>query len=564
MKRIFILFCFLFIHLAAQATTITAQLDRNPVQINESFTLTFAANGSVDDDPDFKPLERDFEILSRNSGSNISIINGSYNRTKQWALVMMAKREGELIIPTIAFGSDQSPALRIRIKATDHTATPTDSNIFIELIADAEKSPVQAQIIITVRLLSAVNISQFAMSQLKISDLDTVVEPLGEDTQYQTSRAGRAYLVIERKYALFPQQAGTLHIPAQIGEVQIAGNRRNSFFDRFSAQGQSKRLRSAALEINVEPIPDSFKGHTWLPASKLQLTEDWSPSPPVFKVGEPVTRSISLIAEGATAAQLPELQKYSLSGIKLYQDQAELNDNNQATGIIGQRTEKVALVPTKPGNFTLPEIKIPWWNSKTKTREYARIPSRTINVLASTINSNQPTNSTPTEPAIPISASAANDIINEAKSAPSYWIWISLALASGWLLTLLFWFVSHRKKTQKLTEAQKKHEVSNKKRYENVIKACKKNDPHNCKNALIEWGRKQFPDTGINSLGDIVTQSRGSLKDEILKLNRAIYSRTDKQWNAQPLLNAFKTWEKNSTDETDQPQSKLQPLYPVH
>ncbi len=562
MKRIFILFCFLFIHLAAQATTITAQVDRNPVQINESFTLTFAANGSVDDDPDFKPLERDFEILSRNSGSNISIINGSYNRSKQWALVMMAKREGELIIPAIAFGSDKSPALRIRIKATDQSAAPSDSNIFIEMTADAKKSPVQAQIIITVRLLSAVNISQFAMSELKISDLDTVVEQLGEDTQYQTSRGDRAYLVIERKYALFPQKTGTLHIPAQISEVQIATNRRNAYFDPFAARGRSKRLRSAALEINIEAIPDSFKGQAWLPASKVQLTEQWSPSPPVFRVGEPVTRSISLIAEGATAAQLPELQKYSLTGIKLYQDQADLDDKNQATGIIGQRTEKVALVPTKPGNFTLPEIKIPWWNSKTKIREYAHLPARTINVLAASIDSQPPANSTPSVLPAPIPAGTAGNLITKMTTASAYWIWISLLLASGWLLTLLLWFFSHKKQQQKLTEPEKQHAISNRKQHAKVIKACKQNHPQHCKNTLIEWGRTQFPDSTINSLGDIAAQSQGAFKDEIMQLNQMLYSGVDKQWDGQTLLEAFKAQKKNNADKNGQRQSKLQPLYP--
>ncbi len=562
MKRIFILFCFLLIHLSAQAATITAQVDRNPVQVNESFTLTFSANSSVDDDPDFSPLEKDFDILSRSSGSNIRIINGNYSRSTQWTLTVIPKREGALTIPAISFGKDQSSAISIHVKAVDNTATPAGADVFLEMEASRKQSWVQAQIIITVRLLSALNISQFGLSPLKISDLDTVVEQLGKDKQYQTHHNNRAYLVVERKYALFPQKAGQLHIPVQTGEVEIASRRRSSFFDPLPSRGKNKRVRSPALDITVTPIPASFKNRQWLAASKLQLREEWSPNPPIFKVGEPVTRSISLIAEGVPAAQLPELQKYSLPGIKLYPDQPNLNDAKQSDGIIGRRVEKVALMPTKPGDIRLPEIKIPWWNTETEKLEYARIPSRTVKILPGVINNNTALTNIP---AMPQTTTPTNitvgEIINGKKTAFTCWPWLSLVLASGWLLTLLLWFKQHRKQRREKTGIQKKAEASDKQLQKNVIHACKDNDPHVCKTALIEWGRRQFSDANINTLGDIVEQSHELLRSEIIKLNRALYSQKSEPWNAQPLLEAFKLW-KNSADKTEQRPSRLQPLNP--
>ena len=60
----------------SQAATITVTTDRASVGLNESFMMTFESDSSVDSDPDFSPLNKDFQILSRNSSSNLSIVNG--------------------------------------------------------------------------------------------------------------------------------------------------------------------------------------------------------------------------------------------------------------------------------------------------------------------------------------------------------------------------------------------------------------------------------------------------------------------------------------------------------
>ena len=46
--------------MSVQAATITVKSDRSNVGLNESFTLVFESDGSVDDDPDFSSLEQRF------------------------------------------------------------------------------------------------------------------------------------------------------------------------------------------------------------------------------------------------------------------------------------------------------------------------------------------------------------------------------------------------------------------------------------------------------------------------------------------------------------------------
>lgn len=76
------IFILLFLYSGSiYAADIKVQIDRTQIELNETFTLHFEASDDVDDDPDFSPLEKDFRILNKSTSSNISIINGQYQKT---------------------------------------------------------------------------------------------------------------------------------------------------------------------------------------------------------------------------------------------------------------------------------------------------------------------------------------------------------------------------------------------------------------------------------------------------------------------------------------------------
>lgn len=195
---------------SAEAATIRMELDRSPVLINESFTLVFEAEGSVDEDPDFSALERVFDILRRSEGSSMQIINGEVSRKKQWTLSLMAKEPGHFIIPPIPFGKDKSESLMIEIKAAPVPSEGDFEPIFIEVSAEPATPYVQSQVIYTVRLYRSVTLISGNLSEPTLSDADAVIEKLGNDRSFETTLKDQRYLVVERVYAIFPQQSGQL------------------------------------------------------------------------------------------------------------------------------------------------------------------------------------------------------------------------------------------------------------------------------------------------------------------------------------------------------------------
>ena len=105
--------CLLFSIQSLHAANIVASLDRNPVMLDESFRLVLEADGPVDQDPNFSVLQKDFEILSQSQSTNMTFVNGSLSRKGVWNLALIGKKPGNFTIPSIPFGRDRSPALRI-------------------------------------------------------------------------------------------------------------------------------------------------------------------------------------------------------------------------------------------------------------------------------------------------------------------------------------------------------------------------------------------------------------------------------------------------------------------
>ncbi|MEQ9564124.1 MAG: BatD family protein, partial [Woeseiaceae bacterium] len=98
------------------AAAVVASIDRDEIEINESFTLKVTVDAEIDTIPDVSALEEDFQILSTSQLSNTTIINNQISRSRTWTYMLMPNRDGELTIPPIAVGSEQSLPLRVSVK----------------------------------------------------------------------------------------------------------------------------------------------------------------------------------------------------------------------------------------------------------------------------------------------------------------------------------------------------------------------------------------------------------------------------------------------------------------
>ncbi len=553
--------------LAAQVTAVT---DRDRLGAGESLQLELRVNGSPDDDPDLRVLERDWEILNRSQSSQMQLINGSLSRSLVLSLSLMPRRSGDLAIPAVCFGSDCSRPLTIRVSEQPASTGAADP-LLLEAEAQPWQVPVGAQILFTVRVLHRVDLAQASLSEPRVEGGEADIRQLGKDRSFETRRGGYRYQGIERRYTVFPRQVGSLSIAALQLDAQIdAGSSRR---DPFGRSLQQVRRKTEALPIQVTEPPADLGSRSWLPARRLTLQDDWQQHPPTLRVGEPATRTLTLTAEGLPAASLPDLQLPVPDGWKSYPDQPSRQDAENDQGIVGTLQQKLALVPTRPGAVELPAVDLDWYDVAAGSWSRIHLDALTLKVAPAAAGSlaTSPSSQVPAAPVATAAPAVASPAAPGAdappvasgpeKSSPGFWPWLSLVLGLGWLVSLLLLW-RHRRCSPSLKDEPSAGGASRETEqvaFKAVLKAAGRNDSQATRQALLRWSRLRCPQAAGRELEELCHIGGASFTAALAELDKTLYGKAQVPWSGENLCAAIK----QLPPAQKQAAEALAPLYPT-
>lgn len=527
-----------------QAATFQATVDRTQLNSGESVELILESDDATQFlTPDLTPLENLFSILASKQVQRLSTQTQAERNVTQWVLTLQPKRTGSVIIPPLRLGQLQSSAINLYVKeATEHSVTPLEP-VYIDTQLDQEWVYVQAQLILTLRIYHAIPL--FADSNLTPLLLDNArVEQLGKPRTFEQHINGVRHGVIEIRYAIFPQQSGTIDIPAQVFSATLAGHNPYSLTPFTARPGQRVEVKSARITIQVKDIPSSYPTNAlWLPAQNISLKQEWTPSlNGSITAGSAVTRVLTLQAQGLPSSQLPELPSTQSANYSLYVDKPMLNHRYTEQGLLSQRDERQALIFQNSGSQKLAAIKLPWWNTQTDQLEYAQLPEQTLLVSA------LPASQSPLE--ITTLGSAPTLSVLNPKQLKFWQMLTGFFMLLSLLGFTLWWRARHQPAVIIANNSQSQRSL-----HDDLKRACLSNDPVSTRQALDAWAR-QHPE----SLADMAARDP-TLSDALDTLNSALYSESNSHWQGKELWLAivqlsFSTAE-NSDDET-----QLPPLYP--
>ena len=504
----------------ADVNSLEATIDRNPVMLDEAIRLTVTADGSADRDAfDSSPLLKDFVVGRTSVSSQTSIVNFDTKRTTVWTTTLFPRKEGTFTIPSLTIEGKSTKPIQVKVIPVQEQSNVA-RDYFVTTDIDVKEAYLNQQLLYTVKLFLSSNIERGSLQAPEMQNAE--ITQLGEDKQYTDIVNGRRYQIIERQFAVVPQASGefTLRGPIFTGEVMAANtNQRFGFFNRTQ---QINRV-GPDITVNIKPIPQGID-YPWLPSEMVRVDEEW-PQGDSFVAGEPVTRIVTLTALGVVEEQLPDIPEFYPPNFKLYPDQSNTTTVEKDQSLISQRQTSLAIIPTQPGNFVLPEITIPWFNTLTQQTEYATIPARSITVApASGANNAHTPNSLDT----PSMSSASNeDIQNDIPSAAKQpnasasskdkpldsasgevntdestqlnWM-VTCALLVLFIIALTGWLVTYRKLkqaqfmgpgiTNKTGSAQRPHSYAQwdeKAQFQNLMSVIKAKDTRLLTSALKQW-----------------------------------------------------------------------------
>ncbi len=537
---------------SAAHAEITARVDRERVEQNESFTLEVTIDTNTDVTPDFAALEADFFVGQTSQLSNTRINNGAITRSMTWTIVLRARRAGTLTIPPIKVGDQLSNAVTIQVLEPSYEP-PGEADVFITSEIDFDETYVQAQVLYTIKIYRAVATRQPALREPGYSGAEVLVEVASDERSYEAILNGRAYNVVERSFAVFPQESGEVFISPARFEARVLRDGRITGRKVFESEAQT-------ITVNpIPPPPAEYPNAAWLPAKELTLAETWSREPDELRAGDPISRNITVSALGQLETQIPVIEPPVTDGVRIYPDKPTLNRRIEARGIRGERTDRYAMIAVAGGELTLPDFELPWWNIDTGEWRVARLPAVSINILpADEPPVFEPPQQVPTEFVTAGDAELVAPLVVDLIP----WKRVAQVLAAVLLLTWFAWWWSSRPQRQEREPPPVPLHKQQARHLKAARKAALAGDAHGVRHALLEWGRLQWPDNPPRSIGRLAEGVSAPLNDALRQLSGVSYGPNGGDWNGEALAKALRSFAVVDERADAQSTSLLPPLMP--
>ena len=528
--------------LPAHALGLVASVDRDQLDSGETVELTLeSSDATLFGKPDLTPLDALFEVRGTRQVNHLTNLGDDNKATTRWIITLQPKQSGTVIIPPLQVGDYHSQPISLTVSpssARENELAP----VFIESSLDQPSVYVQAQAILTLRIYHSVALyDDSSLTPLLLSD--AIVEQLGESRTYEKMINGVRHGVIELRYGIYPQHSGQLIIPAQtFSATQVDSQQATAPAPLGPKPGKMIHVTSAEIPLEVKPKPADYPATAaWLPARSLSMSESWNPEPDHCQVGDSLTRTLTLKAEGLSSAQLPALPATDVNGLRRYPDLPLLSNQISENGLIGSREEREALVPTRVGQVELPAVEVVWWNTHEDRLERSYLPARTLQVAEN--------------PSLAVDTPVSNEPL-ALRDDSTLWRWqvSTLILTFTSLLGFGLWW---RARWQPAILRAAQTGPSPRTLLDDLKRACLANDPQATRQALDAWARQQ-PETLAEMAARFVL-----LSDALDGLNGALYSETGQHWQGEELWKAIRSITAAEREQdAGSDSSSLPPLYP--
>jgi len=382
----------LVLHMCAWAAPVRAKtrawLDRAQITYGETATLNIETDLSVQQ-VDYRPLQLQFDVGGHTVRRSFKLVNGKSRTTSLFAVGIRPRGPGVITVPALQVGSAMTAPQRLVVLPPSVLPASGDADAFVETVLDAAQPYVQQAVGMVVRLHVAVPILSGQLDQ--DDPPNASLQRVGEDLQYQREIDGRRYSVVERRYLLIPERSGPLVIPGARFNGQAVGG----FFDELFGDGRKPLSAAAPLKrLQVRSIPVDAP-QPWLPLRDLKLR--YVQVPVAARVGEALSIELEAIADGAGAAQLPQLTMPESGQAQIFADPVQSDEQFVEGRPRTTVRRRIAIVPLREGAISLPGPRIEWWDAAQGVARTALLPPLQLQVAPGIAAETAPETASPTE-----------------------------------------------------------------------------------------------------------------------------------------------------------------------
>ena len=188
---------------------------------------------------------------------------------------------------------------------------------------------------------------------------------------------GAQYTGQQYQLSLYPQQGGTITIPAFSVEVK------SKVWGTTESAGLTNQI-VPAIEFTSK-VPPGAKGVDWLVSTEsFSATQTWSSSSSDMKVGNALKRKVTLTANNVSGMAFKPLNYPQTEGLGIYPAEPTVEDKRDRGSLSGTRNEEVTYIFEGAGTAEIPAIELVWWDLKNQELKKVVLEGRSIKVTGST------------------------------------------------------------------------------------------------------------------------------------------------------------------------------------
>lgn len=369
-------------------------------------------------------------------------------RAALFALLLLA-----LVTTALA---DDAPRARVRVRI--EPAGPVAVGETVRLVVDA---------LVTTWLAAGLELPALRIPGAVVTESDEHAPHLTETID------GATWFGVSRVYLVTPTAPGELAVPAIPLSVHPGG------------APAALAIATAPLTLTVTaPVRPPGAEHA-LAASKLTLTQHLDRTLDGLRVGDSLTRTVAITADGARGMFLPPTTFAPIAGLAVYPSEPHVDDvtDRQGEFMGGRRIDAATYVVQAAGTHTLPAVRVAWWDTKARKLQTATVPAITFDAAANP--------AAKPELALPADE-AAEDLARFGRPTLVALALLAIGVAT-WLVVPRIGAARRRLVTAR-AERRRREEASEPWAFARVTDGLRANDPTAVYPAVVRWLARMAPD----------------------------------------------------------------------
>jgi len=295
---------------------------------------------------------------------------------------------------------------------------------------------------------------------------------------------GKTWIGQRQRYAIIPQREGKFVVPPI--EVKVGA----------TVNGEASNpttLHTEPLEL-IAIFPPGMQNLTQILSTEtVTISETYDRDTADLKVGDAITRVVTVRGENTFALALPVISFDQVQGTRVYPAQSVLNNQTNRGNYSGTRIDAGTYVLEQAGEVILPEIRVSWWNPKSQMAEEVVLPSNEFHVAKNPVF----------QTAVDLSLEKLNwtERLKQGVTFATNWIWrnivnISIAMASLYII-LIIWRRYSLVMIERWKGWLRRRSMSEAHFFNEFRKACKSNNEIEIRHSFWRWVDRLEPDKNI-------------------------------------------------------------------